>query len=241
MSEVEQPETGALRPGRQPLGYPRRPIWCRVLNLLVRFAPLRNRFSHTSLLMRKDLGEARQPSALPGDLEFQEAGAEDLDAILHHPEAVPEEVYRSRLAAGDRCYCLKRSGAIVGYSWVRGGSCCVFCGFEKGIDFLPLEAHRRFSYDLYVYEDHRRSGLGTVIYGQLLWALRGQGAREAYSLVMPDNPASLKVHFSLGYEADHLVHGYRLGPWVWTHLDRDGDRADLDAWVARARRHLGIP
>lgn len=240
MGEAEEPARGAPQPEHRPPGYPKRPIGFRMLNLVARYAPLKKKYFHTSLLMRRDLRDVGRPSDLPDDFEFKQAENEDLDAIMRHPEALPEEVYLSRLAAGDSCYCLKRRGEIAGYTWIRGDSCCVLCGFENGIDFLPLEEHRVYSYDLYVYEDNRRSGLGTVMNGQLLWALRSQGERELYSLVMPYNLASLKVHFSLGYETECLVHGYRLGNWAWTHMDRDGDRGRLDDWVARAKLHLGI-
>ena len=226
-----------LRRGRS-LGYPPRPISFRILNLLVGYIPLKKKYCHNSILMRKCLREVASPTDLPRDDEFSTADNMDIDAIMRHPEALPAKIYRKRLAAGDCCYCLRHHGEIIGYNWLSRDTCCILRGFEKGIEFLPLVEGQAFSYDFYVYKNHRRMGVGTAMKRQLLWLLRSQGYNEVFSVVMPNNLVSLKVHFSLGFDAEYMVYGYRIGDWVWTYYDREGDRSRLNSWVARAKAYI---
>lgn len=219
--------------------YPTRPLRFRLLNLLVRWTPVASKYSHNSILFRKDLS---RPDAVsrPGGYDFRLANAGDLEFIASHREALAKDVYAARLKRGDRCYCLARGDEVLSYNWVASSLCCVLCGFRRGIEFLPLKGSQAFTYDFYTYESNRGGGLGSLTKNLLLQELARQGVREVFTLVMPYSTASLKIHLKTGYEPLCMVYGYRLLGWSRTYFGGQEDKHWLDRWIGDFRSGAGI-
>lgn len=219
--------------------YPARPLRFRVMNRIVRYAPVAKKYYHNAILLKKPLDGVESP-AIPAGHDFRPATRDDLDFIIRHPEALPAQVYSNRLLRGDRCYCLSDGKEILSYNWVAYSSCCVLCGFERGIGFLPLSEGQAFTYDFYTYTARRGGGLGGLMKHLLLQELARQGMREVYTLVMPHGTASLKIHLKLGYEPLRMVYGYRLQGWSRTYYGQPKDKPWLDVWLSRFKAASGI-
>lgn len=220
------------------LQYPVRPLRFRLLNRLVRYVPVTEKYGHNSILFKKVLNE-RETIAVPAGYEFRLAGTGDLAAIAGHPEALAAAVYAKRRERGDRCYCFSDGEGIVSYNWVARRRCCVLCGYARGIEFLPLRTDQAFTYDFYTYKTRRGSGLGSLTKRLLVQALEREGVREVYTLVMPYSTASLKIHLRLGYEPVCMVYGYRVLGWSRTFYGKPGDRRWLDEWIGEFKAAMG--
>lgn len=214
--------------------YPVRPLRFRLMNRIVRYAPVTAKYHHNSILFRKTVDVPEIPVISAG-YEFRPATREDLDFIMNHPEALMRDVYAKRLERGDRCYCLSNGKEIVSYNWVAFSLCCVLCGFDRGVEFFPLSKEQAFTYDFYTYKARRGGGLGSAAKQILVSTLAGQGIREVYTLVMPYSTASLKIHLRLGYEPMGMVYGYRILGWSRTYYGKAGEKKWLDAWIDNFR------
>jgi hypothetical protein len=210
--------------------YPARPLRFRILNRLVRYAPIARKYAHNAILLRKALDQPQKIDC-PAGYSFRAASLDDLDFIRGHPEALAPEVYARRLKRGDRCFCLVQGDEILSYNWVAHSLCCVLCGYDRGIEFLPLNAGQAFTYDFYTYTTRRGGGFGGLTKTLLLQELARQGIREVLTLVMPYSAASLKIHLKAGYEPLCMVYGYRLLGWSRTYFGKSKEKAWLDAWI----------
>lgn len=219
--------------------YPARPLRFRILNRLVRYAPIARKYAHNAILLRKDLAHL-EPAGCPEDYSFRAAGPDDLDFIRGHTEALAPAVYASRLKRGDRCYCLVQGDEILSYNWVAHSQCCVLCGYDRGIEFLPLKANQAFTYDLYTYKARRGGGHGGLTKNLLLQELARQGMREVFTLVMPYSTVSLKIHLKSGYEPLCMVYGYRILGWSRTYYGQPKHKAWLDVWISDFKAAAGI-
>jgi phosphinothricin acetyltransferase len=67
----------------------------------------------------------------------------------------------------------------------------------------------------YVSADYRRRGVGSTLYTALFGILAAQGYFKAYAGVTLPNPASERLHESLGFErvGEYRGVGYKLGRW----------------------------
>jgi RimJ/RimL family protein N-acetyltransferase len=204
------------------------------MNLIVRYAPIARKYAHNAVLFRKVLGHL-EAAGCPEGYSFREATPGDLDIIRNHPEALAPAVYARRLERGDRCYCLVQGGEILSYNWVAFSLCCILCGYDRGIEFFPLNDDQAFTYDFYTYKARRGGGHGGLMKQLLLQELARQGVREVMALVMPHSTASLKIHLKAGYEPMCLVYGYRLLGWSRTWTGHPKDRHRLDAWIDEFR------
>jgi GNAT superfamily N-acetyltransferase len=218
--------------------YPDRPLRFRALNLVIRYLPVSRKHSFNGILLRKTIDRFQAP-AVPDDCEFREAGNEDIAFIARHPEALHGEVYNSRLRHGDRCYCLVTGGEVVSYNWINFTNCCSLCGFERGIEFFPLQPGGAFTYDFYTYTPHRGQGFGKITKNLVLQALKEEGIQEVYTLVLPRSLASLKIHLDMGYEPLTMVYGYRIQGWSRTFSGNPGNKLQLDEWIRAFRASAG--
>ena len=76
---------------------------------------------------------------------------------------------------------------------------------------------------VYVHERARRRGVGRALYGALFGILRQQGFYSAYAGIALPNPASVRLHESMGFQPVGVYRsvGYKLGAWRdvgWWHL-----------------------
>ena len=83
----------------------------------------------------------------------------------------------------------------------------------------------RWSVDISVYVDPaaQRRGIGRALYADLLPILRRQGFVNAYAGIGLPNPASVRLHESIGMTRVGVYErvGWKLGRWVdvaWYHL-----------------------
>jgi phosphinothricin acetyltransferase len=67
----------------------------------------------------------------------------------------------------------------------------------------------------YVASDYRRRGVGSTLYTALFRVLAAQGYFKAYAGVTIPNPASERLHESLGFErvGEYRGVGYKFGKW----------------------------
>lgn len=85
---------------------------------------------------------------------------------------------------------------------------------------VPWRARRsyRFSTEVTVYvaPNHGGLGIGSMLYGQLIAALRALGMRCAMGGIALPNPASIALHEKLGFrKVAHFERvGFKLGRWV---------------------------
>lgn len=89
----------------------------------------------------------------------------------------------------------------------------------------------------YVHEDERRSGVGRALYRSLFAALALQGFYNAYAGIALPNPASVRLHESVGFGPIGVYRetGYKLGGWHdvgWWQLALRDKEADPKPPVA---------
>lgn len=106
-------------------------------------------------------------------------------------------------------------------AWEEGGNVTgyVYAG--------PHRARKAYQWSVevssYVHPDHRRRGIGSRLYRGLFELLRRQGYRNAYAGITLPNPASVRLHESLGFAPVGIYReiGFKLGSWHdvgWWHL-----------------------
>jgi L-amino acid N-acyltransferase YncA len=96
----------------------------------------------------------------------------------------------------------ERDGRVVGYAY--------------GSTHRARAAYR-FSVEVtaYVADEARGSGVGKVLYGELLPTLNAKGFHAAFAGVALPNPASIALHRSAGFEPLGVFRevGFKLGHW----------------------------
>lgn len=141
-------------------------------------------------------------------------------AISFETEVPTEAEMASRIEAGRRCHAwlvCRLGGAIVGYAYTATHRArpAYRWACESSVYVAPA-AHRR--------------GIGRALYGALLAIAARQGYRTVLAGVAAPNPASVRLHESLGFR--HLVRyrriGHKLGAWhdvdwfEWTPASDEG-------------------
>jgi len=201
------------------------------LRLLVRLAPTGRKFFNRSIVFRRRYEVMDEVPPLDG-IDGAWANADDIEFIDQHPEATSRGANGRRIARGDRCWCLKRGSEVLGYQWITQRAGCLFCGFDPGYEllFFSLQPHQVFTYDSYVYGVHRRKGYGTVIRRMLHGALKQEGIREAYSVVMPENTPSINITLQTRFEPWRMAYGIRIRDWGRMILGAELD-PQLIRWI----------
>jgi phosphinothricin acetyltransferase len=91
-----------------------------------------------------------------------------------------------------------------------------FAGYAYATAHRDRAAYR-FSVDVtvYVHERFRGRGVGAALYGALLPILRLQGYHRAYAGITLPNPASVRLHESVGFTALAVYRevGWKCGAW----------------------------
>ena len=114
--------------------------------------------------------------------------------------------------------------ASASYPWLV----CEIAGAIAGYAYATPHRARaayRWSVDTSVYVDarHQRRGVGRGLYISLLGILSAQGYFNAYAGIALPNPASVRLHESVGFTAIGVYRhvGYKLGAWHdvgWWHV-----------------------
>ena len=147
---------------------------------------------------------------------------------------VPGEIELSRRveAVGARVPWLvaERRGAVAGYAYAT--------------TFRAREAYRwTLESTVYVHESHRGAGVARALMGALIDVCRALGYRTLVAGVALPNPASARLHESLGFEPSGTVPraGRKLGAWhdiaFWT-LDLGGEEPPREPLLAHALEGL---
>jgi phosphinothricin acetyltransferase len=91
-------------------------------------------------------------------------------------------------------------------------------GFAYGSKFRPRSAYRYTVEDsVYIRDDARGRGIGSMLLGALLPRLEQQGARQVVAVIGDSaNAASIALHRKAGFAhaGTMLSVGYKLGRWV---------------------------
>ncbi len=68
---------------------------------------------------------------------------------------------------------------------------------------------------VYVHKAHHRRGVGAALYTSLFQVLRLQGYLNVFGVITQPNPASVRLHESLGFEHTCVFRhvGHKLGKW----------------------------
>ena len=110
------------------------------------------------------------------------------------------------------------------YPWL------VFEGDGKVLGYAYASPHReRKAYQwcvevsVYIHGDVRNRGVGRVLYSSLFEILRMQGYVNVYANVTLPNPASIRLHKTMGFQRIGVYSrvGFKLGKWhdvVWFQL-----------------------
>lgn len=153
-----------------------------------------------------------------GALRIRLGGLHDTDAILDiyssyitdtavtFEEVVPtREEYRERMApifAEYPCLICEQAGRAVAYAYAHRHQ---------------SRAAYRYGAELSIYsrEGCTGHGIGRALYGALLELLRLQNVMTAYGGVATPNPASERLHESMGFNSVGVWRrtGYKLGEW----------------------------
>jgi phosphinothricin acetyltransferase len=86
---------------------------------------------------------------------------------------------------------------------------------------------------VYIHPDHHGRGLGTALYGRLIRILTAQGYRTLLGGITVPNPASVRLHESLGFRRVALLEqvGWKFDRWhdvgYWELLLQEGDGAPV--------------
>ncbi|HEV2017361.1 MAG TPA: GNAT family N-acetyltransferase [Gemmatimonadaceae bacterium] len=97
---------------------------------------------------------------------------------------------------------------------------CVHRGGTIGYAYAILHRDRpayAWSVEVSAYVDatSHRAGVGTALYNSLFAVLSLQGFRSAYAGITLPNPASVRLHETVGFRPVGVYHdiGYKLGRW----------------------------
>lgn len=147
-------------------------------------------------------------------LSIRPAQAEDAAALLsiYAPyveetaisfEAEPPSLEEFRARMGPLPWLVaRREGLALGYAYAAKHR-------ERAAYAWSVEV------SVYVARDHHRQGIGRALYTELLGVLRELGYCNAYAGITLPNPASVKLHESLGFEPVGVFKrvGYKMGQW----------------------------
>lgn len=102
------------------------------------------------------------------------------------------------------------------YPWFVADEAGHVVGYAKGSPWRERAAYGwSVELGLYVRPDRQGRGLGTLLYRRLLDELRGQGFHMAVGSITLPNPASVRLHESLGFvKVAHFTDaGWKLDAW----------------------------
>ncbi len=161
------------------------------------------------------VGDSRTVSSTPA---IRSVRADDTEAMrsIYAPfvessgvsfeEAVPDETtFRARVESGARTHpwlVAELDGRLAGYAYAS---------------VHRARAAYRWSAEVSVYvaEGFRRAGLGRALYLELFERLRALGYLNAFAGITLPNPASVRLHESLGFEPVGVFRriGFKHGRW----------------------------
>jgi len=213
-----------------------------------RWKTIDNERGERECMMRREIEGGPMPAAVPvakPALPMRLARASDAPRILEiyapsvedsfisfELEVPTVEEMRGRIEKTLRTYpwiVAERDGVIVGYAYASQHRDRL--AYQWSVDFA-----------CYVHPDARGLGVGTALYRLLQKVLKRQGFQSGYAGIALPNPASVRLHESVGFTkcGEYREVGYKMGAWrdtVWLQC-RIGD-APADPPMPTALRELG--
>lgn len=142
-------------------------------------------------------------------VEVVELGPDGLDEYHRlRPDLDVAEV-RRRFEDGHRCFMALHDGRPVHSTWAaRGRLPSKYLGRD-----IPLAPTESASFGTFTSPDARGRGVGAVARAWQANALRDDGCRRFLSLVLPENPAALRMNEKLGYRRIGTIGYLGVGRW----------------------------
>jgi ribosomal protein S18 acetylase RimI-like enzyme len=152
-------------------------------------------FRGDCFLYARWLNEGMPPGPAIDDLEFREAGLDDLhffETVQTHSDVL---WYQLLLERERSCIMALKNNQLVAHGW-----------FTSQLDpvvertYVPLAADEIFVYDLYTRPAFRRQGIQSGLLQHILELAGKRGCKRALSLVEVDNDPSVNLHEKLGFQ-----------------------------------------
>lgn len=102
------------------------------------------------------------------------------------------------------------------HAWLVAETDGRLAGFAYGGSHRARPAYRwATEVSVYVHAEHRRSGLGRALYGELLPLLARRGLQVALAGITLPNPGSVALHETIGFEPVGVYRriGWKAGAW----------------------------
>lgn len=117
------------------------------------------------------------------------------------------EWFEDRVASGHTVFVAVKRGVVVGAAW--SGPWRSKVAYARSVETTVVVDHAE-----------HRSGIGTLVYGELLSSLQESGVHRAYAVIALPNETSLNLHHRFGFtEVGRLDEvGYKDGRYVSTML-----------------------
>lgn len=182
---------------------------------------------------------ARRPAAPPLGVALDVLRIGDEASYLDLDPQADAQAVRRRLETGERCFLARAGSRTVAAGWVSLGTGHVDHA-RVAIDLRPGEA---YLHGIATAADWRRRGLGKAIFQAAQAALWEQGIRRAYSVAVPEHPASVALNAACADPVAVLTRR-RIGSWIQLRVrplgasPLDGDAA-AERTVDRGRHNLG--
>jgi RimJ/RimL family protein N-acetyltransferase len=142
------------------------------------------------------------------DVEVVELGEGGLAEYLRFRPDLDVADVRRRFADGHRCFMALHEGRPIHSTWAaRGRLPSKYLGRD-----IPLAATESASFGTFTSPEARGRGVGALVRAMQANALRDDGCRRFLSLVLPENPAALRMNEKLGYRRIGTIGYLGLGP-----------------------------
>jgi GNAT superfamily N-acetyltransferase len=160
------------------------------------------------LLFALDLAQYPGADGQPDGLEVGELDITLIGEYRRMRPDTPAAEVRRRLAAGQSCIFVRRSGKLISARWIDTRRAEVeYLGLSFGLP--PGAAHL---YDVYTAPEARRARVGRATFPRYVAMLSGMGIERLIVTSLPENVGGVGLIRSAGYRPIGRVGAIRLGP-----------------------------
>jgi ribosomal protein S18 acetylase RimI-like enzyme len=130
------------------------------------------------------------------EVEFQEAGARDIDDLAAAMNLPSPDPLRQRLQSGRRCFVLKAGNQVASYGWVTCGLECV--GELERNFYLP--DNEVYIWDCGTAPAWRRQRLFSALLSQIVYRLQAEGVPRFWIGASQQNEPSIRAFANAGFK-----------------------------------------
>lgn len=177
-----------------------------VYEVLLRFSALEHMakgllyFAEADILLWKRKVCVTNPPALAGYV-YEQVSRSALGELTACSGSMPNKrvgLFEKFMDQGARCHAMRHDGRIVAYCWTFAKEYLLtFDEYRVRNIRLRLRADDVFLGNVFVAEAHRRQGVFSVLFDNVVWQWPGQ--TRFYSWVERTNDSSLQAHANLGF------------------------------------------